>query len=79
MISPLLFKVSGEYILGIVWSNMPEHSGKVIGGRAVWNILYADDTILIGNTRSEIVDMAEHLRQASLNMGFISKVQKHQQ
>ena len=69
-ISPLLFNVIGEHIMRRVESNLPERSGKVIGGRALWNIRYADDTTLIGNKRREMIEMAEQLRQASLYMGL---------
>ena len=69
LFSPLLFNTVGEYIMRRVDSNMPtERLGKIIGGRAVWNIRYADDTTLVGTTKERVDNLAEQLRRARLDI-----------
>ena len=70
LISPLLFNTAGEKIMREVNSSLPERTGKIIGGQAIWNIRYADDTTLIASNREEIMAAAESLRQSSLGMGL---------
>ena len=70
LISPLLFNAVGERIMREVEERLEERPGKVIGGRAMWNIRYADDTTMVGKSREECREMGETLRDASKDMGL---------
>ena len=62
LISPLLFNAAGEKIMREAKSNLPERTGYITGGQAIWKIRYADDTTLIASNREEIMAAAESLR-----------------
>ena len=50
---------------------LTEKIGKVTGGRTIWNVRYADDTTIVANSKEEMEDIAEKLRQASEEMGLL--------
>ena len=49
---------------------MQDRAGKIIGGRAIWNIWYADDTTLVSSTKEGIVELTNLINQASNKMGL---------
>ncbi|XP_078491080.1 uncharacterized protein LOC144747145 [Ciona intestinalis] len=59
LISPLLFNTVGERIMREVEERLTKRSGKVIGGRLIWNIRYADDTTMVAKSREECGVMGE--------------------
>ena len=59
-----------------VENELTEKAGKVVGGRPIWNIRYADDTTLIANTKEELKAMAEHLRDVSKEYGLSLNTKK---
>ncbi len=66
LISPLLFNSVGEKIMREVENGFPERPGIVIGGRAIRNLRYADDSTLLSRNKEDLSDnMAEKLRVAS--------------
>ena len=44
--------------------------GKIIGGRSLWNIRYADDTTMVAKSREECRRMGEELGAASEEVGL---------
>ena len=72
LVSPLLFNVMGEKIMREVEEPVEERPGKVIGGRSIWNIRYADDTTMVAKTREECsqLQMGEVLRDVSRMVGL---------
>ena len=70
LISPLLFNTIGERIMREVEERLTERPGKVIGGRSIWNIRYADDTTLIAKSREECGGMGEALMNVSAEFGL---------
>ena len=70
LVSPILFIIAGEYIMRAVAEKHDNRLGYNIGGRAVWNIRYADDTTLLARTRTELKEVAEMLREESLKAGL---------
>ena len=53
-----------------VADRLEERTGKVIGGRCIWNIRYADDTTLVARSKEECQQMGEALKEASLRVGL---------
>ena len=70
LISPLLFNTVGERILREVEERLTERPGKVIGGRSIWNLRYADDTTMVARSRDECELMGESLRSVSSDFGL---------
>ena len=70
LVSPLLFNAIGERIMRHVEERIQEKPGKVIGGRCLWNIRFADNTTIITRSCEEISEMGEALRTISRHMGL---------
>ena len=70
LVSPILFNAVGEKIMREVEEKLQERPGKVIGGRSVWNIRYADDTTLVARSKEECEAMGEALREVSQQVGL---------
>ncbi|XP_037790514.1 uncharacterized protein LOC119585851 [Penaeus monodon] len=70
LVSRLLFNAIGEKIMRKVHEKVGERPGKIIGGRAVWNIRYADDTTVIAKSRQECNEMGEALMDTSREVGL---------
>lgn len=70
LISPILFNAIGERIMRKVEGRLVERSGKIIGGRCIWNIRYADDTTLVARSSEECNLMAAVLMEESRVMGL---------
>ena len=70
IISPLLFNACGEAIMRQVEETLKDRPGCIIGGRAIWNIRFADDTALIGRSKKELEKQAQELEKCSLNFGL---------
>ena len=51
IVSPLLFNACGEDIMWQVQETLADRSGCIIGGRAIWNKHYADDSILLARKK----------------------------
>ena len=54
-----------------VEERLRERPGKVIGGRSIWNIRYADDTTMIASSKEECSEMGEALSSVSKNVGLM--------
>ena len=50
-LSPLLSLMCGEDISKRVLVELTERTGVIIGGRALWNLRYADDAALLASIR----------------------------
>ena len=51
LISPLLFNTIGERVMKEVEQRVQEdRPGKIIGGRNIWNVRYADDTTILAES-----------------------------
>ena len=70
IVSPLLFNACGEAIMRQVKETLDERSGSIIGGRAIWNIRYADDTTLLACSKEELEKQAEELEKCSHMFGL---------
>lgn len=70
LLSPALFIIVGECIMRLVKEKIGERAGYIVGGRAVWNIRYADDTTLLAKSRGELESMAEALHESSKKFGL---------
>jgi len=53
-----------------VEERLEEGPRKVIGGRCMWNIRYADDTTMIARSKEECSKMGEELTQKSKKVGL---------
>jgi len=62
----------GEKIMREVEEPVEERPGKVIGGRSIWNNLYADDTTMVAKTREKCsqLQMGEVLIDVSRMVGL---------
>ena len=67
---PFMFNAVGERIMREVEERLEERPGKVIGGRCVWNIRYADDMSMVAKSREECSVMGETLRSGSKEVGL---------
>jgi len=70
LVSPLLFNMIGEKIMREVEERLEERSGKIVGGRSIWNIRYADDTTMVSRSREECSRMGEVLKDVSKTVGL---------
>ncbi|PIK60804.1 endonuclease-reverse transcriptase [Apostichopus japonicus] len=70
IVSPLLFNACGEAILRQVKETLDERSGSIVGGRAIWNIRYADDTTLIARSKTKLEKQAVELEKCSHTFGL---------
>ena len=70
IVSPMLFNARGEAIMRQVEESLSDRSGCIIGGRAIWNIRYADDTTLIARSKSELEKQAVELSRCSSLFGL---------
>ena len=70
LVSPLLFKIIGERIMRKVEERLEERPGKVIGGRCMWNVRYADDTTMVSRSKEECGKMGEELSRVSKEVGL---------
>ena len=68
--SPLLFNACGEAIMRQVKEKLDERSGSIVGGRAIWNIRYADDTTLLARSKTELEKQALELQKCSHTFGL---------
>ena len=69
-VSPLLFNACGEAIMRQVKETLDERPGSIVGGRAIWNIRYADDTTLLARSKTELEKQAAELMKGSLTFGL---------
>ena len=53
-----------------VEERLKERPGKIIGGRSIWNIRYADDTTMIASSKDECSEMGEALSSISKEVGL---------
>ena len=70
IISPMLFNACGESIMRQVNEAVDERPGCIVGGRAIWNIRYADDTTLIAGSKTELEKQAVELERCSHTFGL---------
>jgi hypothetical protein len=73
LVSPLLFNAIGEKIMRTVLErtqDQHETPGKVLGGRSIWNIRYADDTTVVARSREECCAMGNLLAEVSKEVGL---------
>ena len=64
--SPDLFALYGELIMRAI----REMEGVKIGGMNINNVRYADDTVLIADTKEKLQDLLETVRRASEEEGL---------
>ena len=64
-LSPLLFLTCGEDIMRSVEAELPDRTGAIVGGRALWNLRYADDTALLARSRTQLEQEAQLLKKHS--------------
>ena len=74
---PVLFNLCGETIVRIVDTNLNDRTGCIFGGRALWNIRYADDTTLIAQSRQELITLASEVLKASRKLDCTSSQSRH--
>ena len=53
LLSPMLFSAVGEKITRLVNTEIGD-AGYNIGGRSIWNLRYADDTMLLAKSKQEL-------------------------
>lgn len=53
-----------------VAERISERAGCIVGGHAIWNIRYADDTTLLASNKEDLQRMAEAIREESLKYGL---------
>ncbi len=70
IVSPLLFNACGEDIMRQVQETLDDRSGCIIGGRAIWNIRYADDSTLLARKKSDLEQQAAELDRCSRSFGL---------
>ena len=70
IVSPLLFNACGETIMRQVEESLEDRPGCTIGGRAIWNLRFADDTTLLGRSKQELEKQAKELERCSLQFGL---------
>ncbi len=74
ILSPYLFNIYAEYIMRKAFDDF---SGKVsVGGRAITNLRYADDTTLIASSAEELLDLIIRVKVASEQYGLYLNVKK---
>ena len=62
--------VCGEDIMRQVQGTLDDRSGCIIGGRAIWNIRYADDSTLLARKKSDLEQQASELDRCSRSFGL---------
>lgn len=72
VLSPDLFSLYGE----IIMRNIREYEGISIGGRNINNIRYADDTVLIADTKQKLQLMLDTVKEESESKGLTINIRK---
>ena len=68
----------GEAILRQMNDTLDERSDSIVGGRAIWNICYVDDTTLLARSKTELEKQAVELEKCSYTFGLhINSVKTH--
>ena len=73
--SPCLFNLYSEYIIGNAGLNEAQ-AGIKISGRNINNLRYADDTTLMGESEEELESLLVKVKQESEKAGLKLNIQK---
>ena len=72
VLSPYLFNVYTEFI----FRETQDLEGIIIGGRNINNLRYADDTVLLANTKENLDNLANKVKTNSSNAGLDMNAKK---
>ena len=75
MLSPCLFNLYAEYIMRNAWLDEAQARIK-IAGRNISNLRYADDTILMSESKEELKILLVKVKEESKNVGLKLNIQK---
>ena len=73
--SPCLFNLCAEYIIQNARLN-EAHAGIRISGRNISNLRYADDTILMAESKEELKSLLMKVKEESEKVGLKLNIQK---
>ena len=75
ILSPYLFNLYAEYILGNSWLDEAQ-AGIKIAGRNINNLRYADDTFLMAESKEELKSLLMKVKEESEIVGLKLNIQK---
>ena len=75
ILSPCLFNLCAEYIMQNARLN-EAHAGIRISGRNISNLRYADDTILMAESKEELKSLLMKVKEESEKVGLKLNIQK---
>ena len=75
MLSPCLFNLYAEYIMRNAWLDEAQARIK-IAGRNISNLRYADDTILMSESKEELKSLLMKVKEESEKVGLKLNIQK---
>ena len=75
MLSPCLFNSYAEHILEKCWLDELQ-TGIKIGGRNINNLRYADDTILMAESKEELKNFLMRVKEESEKAGLKLNIKK---
>ena len=74
ILSPYLFNIYSERIMRDVKAEL--EGGVQIGGEKLNNLRFADDTVILFNSKEELTDMIQLVRDKSAEKGLLLNVKK---
>ena len=75
ILSPCLFNLYAEYIMRNMGQEEAQ-AGIKIAGRSIYNLRYADDTILTAESEEELKSLLMKVKEESEKVGLKLKIQK---
>ena len=75
ILSPCLFNLDAEYIMGCIGLDEAQ-AGIKIAARIIYNLRYTDDTILMAESEEEIKSLLMQVKEESEKVGLKLNIQK---
>ena len=74
ILSPGLFNLNAEYIMRN--AGLDEAQARIIAGRNINNLIYADDTTLVADSKEELKSLLMKVKEESEKVGLKLNIQK---